>query len=365
MTATTVCGAPSVSLAQSCRRESRLILDEGWKWIGDGQTTIDTRRGTHVVLSRIKEAGFNVFVPLVWGGGGTAWPSDLSPWAGRWVDHDPFGHLVNQAPDYGIEIHPWVTISKRKGDFLPEFADEGTPEKAFNVLLPEYQEFIVELCADLLTRYPSIRGLNLDYIRTGGICTSAFCADDYRKFSGRNLLADVENGWADPESKLARERWQEGPIRNILAGIREKQLNLNPGAVLSVDAAPWYPPIKYQGQQSVDWANSGLVDLILSMNYVPDPDFERLAAVAQELKNPEKLAVIVGNYDKDKEAGTIESRSVEHMTYLLSKSRQFRPDGPLAVYIYSMLSDLQVEGLASGVFSECAQPNWACCDARA
>src|SRR5205823_558559 len=37
-------------------------------------------------LARIKEAGFNVYMPTVWQGRGTAWPSKYAPWDTQLAD---------------------------------------------------------------------------------------------------------------------------------------------------------------------------------------------------------------------------------------------------------------------------------------
>jgi uncharacterized lipoprotein YddW (UPF0748 family) len=52
--------------------ESRAIFDESLSWI--------TEVAAHNVCQRIKRAGFNVLMPNVWHGRGTAWPSSLAQW---------------------------------------------------------------------------------------------------------------------------------------------------------------------------------------------------------------------------------------------------------------------------------------------
>ncbi len=51
--------------------ETRAIFDEGLGWI--------TEEGARKTIQRIKKAGFNVYIPCVWHGRGTRYPSTLAP----------------------------------------------------------------------------------------------------------------------------------------------------------------------------------------------------------------------------------------------------------------------------------------------
>lgn len=106
--------------------ESRAIFDEGLHWA--------SKRGAETVCRRIKEAGFNVFMPCVWHGRGTTWPSQLAPWDSKFPappDYDPLEYLIATAQRYDIEIHPWFTVMRRDRDFFREYYDEGTPKRMF------------------------------------------------------------------------------------------------------------------------------------------------------------------------------------------------------------------------------------------
>ncbi|WDT80450.1 MAG: family 10 glycosylhydrolase [Candidatus Manganitrophus sp.] len=121
--------------------ESRAIFDEGLAWI--------TKDLAEKLLTRIKKAGFNVFVPCVWHGRGTIWPSDLAPWDTRKVrvpGFDPLENLIKLAEKYEIEIHPWFTVSLRQRDFLPqlEFFEQRFKEE----LLDRHLIFIVSVFAN-------------------------------------------------------------------------------------------------------------------------------------------------------------------------------------------------------------------------
>jgi len=86
-------------------QESRAILDEGLNWV--------TKDSAERVCARIARAGFNVFIPCVWHGRGTIWPSKLAPWDSHNVraqGFDPLANLLQTAERYHIEVHPWFTV---------------------------------------------------------------------------------------------------------------------------------------------------------------------------------------------------------------------------------------------------------------
>ena len=55
-------------------RESRVIFDEDMQWA-------TSRAATDRIIATIKKAGFNVYIPCVWYGGSTLYPTRLAPMA--------------------------------------------------------------------------------------------------------------------------------------------------------------------------------------------------------------------------------------------------------------------------------------------
>lgn len=170
------------SSAAGCSSESRVILDEGLKW--------SSRRAVEDLLERITSAGFNVFMPNVWRGDGATWPTDVAPYLAKWAFDNPFRYLLLRAKEVGVEVHPWISIIKRKGDKIRDFDTEGAPTKFFNVHNPAFRDFIKAVIDDFVATYPEIDGLNLDYVRAGGVCNSRFCAESYHAFTGRDFAKD-------------------------------------------------------------------------------------------------------------------------------------------------------------------------------
>jgi uncharacterized lipoprotein YddW (UPF0748 family) len=306
--------------------ESRAILDEGLSWV----THRADDQAAHRLCRRVKRAGFNVIVPNVWHGRGTTWPSDLAPWDDRFprpAGWDPFARLLETARTYDLQVHPWFTLGLRQRAFYPEFAADPSSE-GFDFHNPAFRDFIVKVVLDVVERYP-VHGINLDFVRF-----------DY--------------------PKPGFEEEQEAAVRKVLQSISTKARALNRALVISVDAAPWHPTITQFGQNAPKWADEGLIDVIYSMQYMPSPDFEIIRRIQSRMKRPEAMVVTIGNYDHvGQDHTTTEPRDPERVVTLIREARKISARNGVAVYMYSYLSDEQVDMLRKTVFAGPAKPSWS------
>ena len=260
--------------------ESRAIFDEGLNWA--------SRSSAEIVCERIARAGFNVFMPCVWHGRGTIWPSNLAPWdsdATFVPGFDPLAHLIEAARRFDIEVHPWFTVVRRDREFFPEFYDSGTPSESFDVHRSEFRDFIVSLILEVMSRYP-VQGVNLDYIRAGGVCLSASCAADYYAQTGRNLLVDRAKLLLPGGSAPELSTWQDRAVEDIVSRVAIGARLVNPKIIISVDAVPGHPIDMTQGRNSVKWADMGLVDVVYMMHYEVNPDWEAFRNMQKTMKRP-------------------------------------------------------------------------------
>lgn len=334
-------------------RESRAIFDEGLNWA--------SKDSAEVVCERIARAGFNVFMPCVWHGRGTIWPSKIAPWdrdATQVPGFDPLGHLIEVARRFDLEVHPWFTVVRRDREFFQEFYDSGTPSESFDVHREGFRDFIVSLILEVVRRYP-VHGVNLDYIRAGGICLSASCAADYHAQTGRNLLVDRAKLLLPGGGAQELSTWQDRAVEDIVRRVSEGARPINSRIVISVDAVPGHPIDLTQGRNSTKWANEGLVDVIYMMHYESNPNWASFRTVQAAMTRPEALVVLCGNYEEavspSKEVLPREARKV---AALLSEARQFQQGNGVGLYLYSRLSDQQVAELAAQTFSVKAKPSW-------
>jgi uncharacterized lipoprotein YddW (UPF0748 family) len=338
--------------------ESRAILDETFSWL--------TREEADEMLGRLQKSGFNVLIPVVWHGRGAAWPSRLAPpepqWEkkGRREQDDPLRYLIEKAHQMGIEVHPWFTVSLRLREFLPEFYDEGTPAKAFNIHLPGFRRYIVDLMLEVARNY-DVDGIHMDYIRSMGVCMSAFCVEDYRKRRQRDLVSDAKEkegsaGW------LSIAQWNAGAVEDIVQSLSREVKLLKPGLLVSVSSHAGLSILQYQGTDSVRWANMDWIDVIYHMEYA-DPGrirWQLLKKALEDLKDPSKLVLMIGNYDKSPlMKDRVSPRDAETVAGLIETSRRYGREGNgVALYEYPYLSDSQIEKLRLGPFRESTKPAW-------
>ena len=334
-------------------QESRAILDEGLNWV--------TKQSAERVCSRIARAGFNVFIPCVWHGRGTIWPSKLAPWDShnvRTQGFDPLGNLLQTAERYRIEVHPWFTVSLRQRDFFPEFYDGGTPTQRFNVHRELFREFISSLIIEVAATYP-VHGINLDYMSAGGVSYgSAYCVADYKIKTGRNLRKDADRAFVEGIDAPELLSWQESAVGDITRKVAMGVRGISNKIVLSVTGDPGHRILRIEGHDSAKWADDGLIDVLYNMHAEPNPDFATIKAIQAGMKRPEAMVVGTGNYEEATASSPVRSRDPVKVSDLVRTARSIQRGNGVCVYLYSMLNDAQIETLRTGVFASLAKPRW-------
>lgn len=333
-------------------QESRAILDEGLNWV--------TKEKAESLCTRIARAGFNVFIPCVWHGRGTIWPSNLAPWDSHNVraqGFDPLGNLLQTAGRYHIEVHPWFTVSLRQRDFFQEYYDSGTPAQRFDVHLESFRDFISSLIFEVAATYP-VHGINLDFVSAGGICNSPRCVEDYRRQTGRNLLLDSQIRRVPGFDMNELIAWQATVVTDLVRRVSVSCRRVKPNIVISVSGDPLHPLLKIEGHDSGKWADNGLIDVLYDMHYEPNPDFAAISTFQSTMKRPEAMVVGIGNYEEATASSSVRSREPGKVVDLLRTARNLQRGNGVAVYLYSMLNDAQIDALRTDVFARPATPHW-------
>ena len=195
------------------KHENRVMFDEDIWWALD-------KSNTDTIIDRLASAGFNVYIPCVWHGKGTYYPTEFAHQDERIkkrisTGDDPLKYLIEKAHSKNIEVHIWYTVVRREDDEFKEYFDEGTPKNAYNVQNEKFRDFIITLMLDAVKRY-DIDGINLDYIRSMGYCRSTECANNYKKLFNRDLSIDLLKEKV-PKSRIKSiEKWNEAPIEEIV-----------------------------------------------------------------------------------------------------------------------------------------------------
>lgn len=272
--------------------EQRAIFDEDPHWL---DSPLEIQR----TIKRVKAAGFNVYIPCVWNGQSALFDSKLAPTSARFrqaknAAYDPLRYLIETARRHGVQVHLWFHVARRATDALPAEYSRGAPTSAFNVHNPAFREFIVALMVEAAGKY-EIDGVNLDYIRSMGVCSSDQCKQDYRQVTGRNLEVDIDaQRRGEPITSIAA--WNARAVTAIVGAAAQRLRSVSPGLHLSVDTIANDRGRFQQGVDINSWIKSGMVDTVFHMAYETPLDIAQLDATWRDLPAG-RLAVLIRNYD--------------------------------------------------------------------
>lgn len=313
-------------------------------------------------LKRVKEAGFNVYVPTVWQGRGTTWPSKYAQWdptvGNRSRDRfDPLAYVIAKAHEMGLEVHPWFTVVLR---WYPDsFLNLALPDVfegklgAFDVHNPAFRRFITSLIEEVVTNY-DVDGINLDYIRAMGLCRSKECAHEYLIKYGRDLTMDSIAFRALPAGVPTLFEYQADAVSGLVKQISDAVRNVKPSIMISADVHPELteqPRFLVQGQKSIDWVNRGLVDVLFRMDYHRAIDVQATESVRTHLKYPDSLTQLICNMSTDDELAPGQKHFAREGKWFADTIAMIQTRWPktgVAVYFYKYLSDDQIAALKSG-----------------
>jgi len=341
----------------------------GKRAIFQGTTTWMDPDQTNVILQRIKNAGFNVLVIQVWNGRGTTWPSVHAPWdpeisKAHYANHDPLSYLISQAHELEIEVHAWFSLSHRLSETLhPEWAPPGTPERAFDVHNPDFRAFLADLVGEVVKKY-NIDGINLDFVRTKGLCYSEYCQTQYKQLYDRNLLTDnalfkVTPGNLPKQTLLPTlVEYQEKDVTAMVKTVADRIRKFKPDLMIGVDVLPeeaWLG----QGQNSIDWIQGGIVTTLFRMDYGENIQFEKTETIRDLLPDPDSLTLLISNIHQNKNLPIGQQHSPRSGTWLadnISEIVKRWPNTGIAVYMLKYLSDEQIQALKQGPFKKDETP---------
>jgi hypothetical protein len=210
---------------------------------------------------------------------------------------------------------------------------------------------------DMVSRY-DVDGINLDYIRTMGICISNYCRNDFEKFSGYNLMADYLSRAIVPGSRKRIQAWQDAAVEEIVKSFSLRAKAIKSNLIISVDGHPKPRSAvrQLQGRDVIKWANNDWIDIIFKMDYSQKVDIDNFEAVREELIDDKKLLFLYGNYDKVE--NTVLPRDPSLVAGYAMYSQRRWPGTGVAYYLYNLLSDEQVKKLTEIPFAEQSVPSW-------
>ena len=254
--------------AKGMPRETRAL------WVS--HYSLRTRAAIAEVVERAARARLNVLVPCVYASRKRTYfvKSDLYPissYAEEGLD-DPLATMISVAHERGLEVHPWFCVTYRDQAFRDRFrerygvaidveaADPALGKRCIasdpaDLHRQEYRDWIVELILRTARDY-DVDGIHLDYIRSMGRCYCARCKLELEAKLGKPLEEATEDEWT---------QWQRAAVADIVRRTAEGVKAARPAAIMS--AAVVHSGSQEQGQDPVEWARQGWIDVVIPMDY--------------------------------------------------------------------------------------------------
>lgn len=281
--------------------------------------------GVCAFLDKLQRAGVNLVFLETFYHGMAMYRSTLVPYYTKFQSYnygeyaDYMSCFVAEADKRGIEVHAWVEdfyIGIEENYFtknLPEWllvTDKGSTRNTegggFIFLDPanaEVKNYLVSFYDELLTTFPTVAGLNLDYIRypvsdqgddTGytQAAITAFCrqhnidgsftATEFAAYVKKNGLYSV---WVDFRAAQVTDF-----VRTVFLSVRTK----HPDKLLSTAIFP-EPSLAYntKKQDFVKWIEKGYIDIVTPMAYYDNPDTLK-SALAEMIADCDKCFCYAG-----------------------------------------------------------------------
>lgn len=272
-------------------------------------------------LEKIKSLGFTHAVldirPIT---GEVLYKSAYAPQMKEWdgfvrPDFDFVGYFIKKAHQLGLQVHASFNIFVGGHNFFdrgiiytdhPEWASMVyTPDKGIisimqekkkystmiNPILPDYQEYILKILTEIVTKYPKMDGLILDRARYDGISAdfSDYSRVKFEEYIGKkmeNFPTDIYEWKKDSAQKYYPARgkyflkwieWRTKNIYDFLALARQQVKAANKNVSFGTYTGAWYPSYyevgvnfaskNYDPSKEFDWAtpeykNYGFADMM-------------------------------------------------------------------------------------------------------
>ncbi len=313
--------SPTASASSVARYRGLWVLCEGSR-----RTLEDPRRIEELIRHAHALEVTDLFVQVY--RGGRAWYdadlADATPFRAIVEAHgiDPLSRLIERAHAEGLRVHAWVnvlTLSRnrdapilarlgpaavqvdRKGRSILDYprdlelppADRGwyrvgTPGVYLDPAAPGVSESLVAVFRQLVSRYPDLDGLHLDYSRYPGVLPFS---------PGSQFGVGLDFGYGEPSRQRFRresglrgpypdpavvtpsrivnatawDAWRREKVTDLVRAIGKSTAEVRPGLRLSA-AVIAYADRAYLslGQDWRGWLKDGLVDFVVPMVYSKD-----------------------------------------------------------------------------------------------
>jgi uncharacterized lipoprotein YddW (UPF0748 family) len=130
----------------------------------------NTHAAAETLLQNMKAAGLNALSYVLFEGGAHCTSSFYSRSPDIESGFDPLGYLIQRGHELGIAIYAWICPGVEIIQIHPEFdlaGTNGAPASLhwLNFSLPAARQCVADVANDIITRYPTVDYVDLDYIR--------------------------------------------------------------------------------------------------------------------------------------------------------------------------------------------------------
>jgi uncharacterized lipoprotein YddW (UPF0748 family) len=231
-------------------------------------------------VSALGQSPVNLLMPDLIYGCAAAFDTDLLPSSRTPLQGgDYVRECIDACHSRGIEVHAWVILwktnlndscfvdSMRRGG-RTQVSSEGGESSWLCPTDPDNRELMLSLIGELVRGY-DLDGIQLDYIRfpDRSHCYCQGCRDRFEEVTGICVRR-----WPDQVLEGGRYReefleWRTGTITDFVRDVRDLVRTESPGTLLSAAVLPDREDALGNGQDWAAWAEEGVVDFIVPMDY--------------------------------------------------------------------------------------------------
>jgi uncharacterized lipoprotein YddW (UPF0748 family) len=263
------------------------------------------------VAREVKAAGLNCLFVRVGRGGNVIYPSALLPrdaWAEK-AGGDELKRAIDAAHRHGLQFYAW-RVNFHMGSAPKAYRDRMAAEDRLvrdshgvqadfaNPGDPRNTELELQVMREMVEKY-DVDGIQFDYIRYPDAPSYDF---DYGPVSRREfekrLGHPVPNWPADVLSgplKTAYEDWERDNVSHLVERVYHEVKRLKPW--VQVSAAVWRNHRRYRAVLKQDWplwVERGWLDLVVPMDYTPEPETFAATVDAQVALTRGRVPVAAG-----------------------------------------------------------------------
>ncbi len=190
-----------------------------------------------------------------------------------------------------LSKHPdWLALDKN-GSPLVESEAEGASREFKKIFVspsnPQVREFLARAVKELVTKYPTLAGVQLDYIRYPLHWSEApfdYNPDTLKRFQDATKLDAAKLSAKDtPNEWLRWQEWKTKQVTDTVKVLAEVIRAANPKLIISAAVFPGFAEnLKVKMQDSQNWAKQGYLDALLPMAY--SRDYAKVEAWCQEFR---------------------------------------------------------------------------------